>query len=96
MAKPIMIQGTMSGAGKSYLTAAICRMLRQDGHTVAPFKSQNMALNSYVTESGEEIGRAQALQAFAAGIEPSGYEPDTAQAYHRQGLAGDSKRKSAG
>lgn len=71
MAKPIMIQGTMSGAGKSYLTAAICRMLRQDGHTVAPFKSQNMALNSYVTESGEEIGRAQALQAFAAGIEPS-------------------------
>ncbi len=71
MAKAIMIQGTMSGAGKSYVTAAICRMLKQDGHSCAPFKSQNMALNSYVTPDGSEIGRAQALQAFAAGIEPS-------------------------
>lgn len=71
MAKAIMIQGTMSGAGKSYLTAAICRLLKQDGHTCAPFKSQNMALNSFVTPDGLEIGRAQALQAFAAGIEPA-------------------------
>lgn len=71
MAKVIMIQGTMSNAGKSFLTAALCRIFRQDGHRVAPFKSQNMALNSYITEDGLEIGRAQALQAEAAGITPS-------------------------
>ncbi len=70
MAKNLMIQGTMSGAGKSILTAGILRVLHQDGFKVAPFKSQNMALNSYVTRDGKEIGRAQALQAFAAGIEP--------------------------
>jgi len=70
MAKNLMIQGTMSGAGKSILTAGILRVLHQDGWKVAPFKSQNMALNSYVTRDGKEIGRAQALQAFAAGIEP--------------------------
>ncbi|MBQ8031681.1 MAG: cobyric acid synthase [Butyrivibrio sp.] len=70
MAKNLMIQGTMSGAGKSILTAGILRVLHQDGLKVAPFKSQNMALNSYVTRDGKEIGRAQALQAFAAGIEP--------------------------
>ncbi|MCQ2417383.1 MAG: cobyric acid synthase [Oscillospiraceae bacterium] len=71
MAKAIMIQGTMSGAGKSLLTAALCRIFRQDGYRTAPFKSQNMALNSYITADGLEIGRAQALQAEAAGIEPS-------------------------
>ena len=71
MAKNIMIQGTMSNVGKSFLTAALCRIFRQDGYSAAPFKSQNMALNSYVTADGMEIGRAQALQAEAAGIEPS-------------------------
>nr|WP_297708457.1 cobyric acid synthase [uncultured Butyrivibrio sp.] len=71
MAKNLMIQGTMSGAGKSILTAGILRVLRQDGYTVAPFKSQNMALNSFVTADGKEMGRAQAVQAAAAGMEPS-------------------------
>ena len=71
MTKAIMIQGTMSGVGKSLLTAALCRIFRQDGYRTAPFKSQNMALNSYITPDGLEIGRAQALQAEAAGIEPS-------------------------
>jgi adenosylcobyric acid synthase len=66
-----MIQGTMSGAGKSILTAGILRVLRQDGYCVAPFKSQNMALNSYVTREGLEMGRAQVVQAAAAGMEPS-------------------------
>lgn len=66
-----MIQGTMSGAGKSILTAGILRVLYQDGYKVAPFKSQNMALNSYVTIDGKEIGRAQALQAFASHKKPS-------------------------
>ena len=73
MTKAIMIQGTMSGVGKSLLTAALCRIFRQDGYAVAPFKSQNMALNSYITPDGLEIGRAQALQAEAAGIEPSAW-----------------------
>lgn len=70
MTKSIMIQGTMSGVGKSLLTAALCRIFRQDGYRVAPFKSQNMALNSYITQDGLEMGRAQALQAWAAGREP--------------------------
>lgn len=69
--KAIMIQGTMSNVGKSLLTAALCRIFRQDGFSTAPFKSQNMALNSFITPDGCEIGRAQALQAEAAGIEPS-------------------------
>ena len=71
MAKAIMIQGTMSNSGKSFLTAGLCRVFRQDGYRTAPFKSQNMALNSYITSEGLEIGRAQAMQAEAAGIEPT-------------------------
>lgn len=71
MARAIMIQGTMSNAGKSLICAGLCRVFRQDGFKVAPFKSQNMALNSYITTEGLEMGRAQAVQAEAAGIEPS-------------------------
>ncbi|QWT52484.1 cobyric acid synthase [Eubacterium sp. MSJ-33] len=71
MAKSIMIQGTMSNAGKSLIAAGLCRIFKQDGYKVAPFKSQNMALNSYVTNEGLEMGRAQVVQAMAAGVEPS-------------------------
>lgn len=70
-AKAIMIQGTMSNSGKSFIAAALCRIFKQDGYSAAPFKSQNMALNSYITSDGLEMGRAQAMQAEAAGIEPS-------------------------
>lgn len=66
----IMLQGTSSNAGKSVLTAALCRVLLQDGLSVAPFKAQNMALNSFVTPDGCEIGRAQAVQAAACRLEP--------------------------
>ena len=66
-----MIQGTMSNAGKSLICAALCRIFKQDGYSVAPFKSQNMALNSFITEEGLEMGRAQVVQAEAAGIKPS-------------------------
>ena len=65
-----MIQGTMSNAGKSLIAAGLCRVFKQDGYRVAPFKSQNMALNSYITEEGLEMGRAQVVQAEAAGIKP--------------------------
>jgi adenosylcobyric acid synthase len=70
LAKSIMIQGTMSNAGKSLLTAGLCRVFKQDGYSVAPFKSQNMALNSFITKDGLEMGRAQVVQAEACGIEP--------------------------
>lgn len=71
MAKAIMLQGTSSHVGKSILTTALCRIFKQDGHKVTPFKSQNMALNSYVTKDGGEMGRAQVAQAEAAGLEPT-------------------------
>ncbi|WP_346929371.1 cobyric acid synthase [Clostridium sp.] len=72
MAK-IMIQGTASSVGKSILVTALCRIFKQDGYSVCPYKSQNMSLNSYITLDGKEMGRAQVLQAYAAGLEPQVY-----------------------
>ena len=71
MAKAIMIQGTMSNAGKSLVAAGLCRVFWQDGYKVAPFKSQNMALNSFITDEGLEMGRAQVVQAEACHARPS-------------------------
>ena len=74
-ALPIMFQGTHSDAGKSVIVTAFCRIFAQDGFKTAPFKSQNMALNSYITSDGKEIGRAQGVQAEAAWIKNNRYEP---------------------
>ncbi len=71
--KNIMLLGTGSNVGKSIITAGLCRIFYQDGHSVAPFKSQNMALNSFITKDGKEMGRAQVVQAEAANIEPESY-----------------------
>ena len=90
-----MIQGTMSGAGKSLLAAGLCRIFKEDGFRTAPFKSQNMALNSYITGDGLEMGRAQVVQAEAAMTEPSVYmNPILAQTYHRHRIPGHCKRES--
>lgn len=70
MVKSLMIQGTASDAGKSIIAAGLCRILKQEGLEVVPFKSQNMALNSFITKKGDEMGRAQVVQAEAAGKEP--------------------------
>lgn len=71
--KNIMLLGTGSNVGKSIIAAGLCRVFYQDGYSVAPFKSQNMALNSYITKDGKEMGRAQVVQAEAANIEPEAF-----------------------
>lgn len=97
MAKSIMIQGTMSNVGKSLLAGGLCRVLKEDGIRVAPFKSQNMALNSFITADGLEMGRAQVMQAEAAD-DPAGslYEPDSFETDLRCRKSGNCKRRSCG
>ena len=71
--KNIMLLGTGSNVGKSIIAAGLCRIFYQDGYRVSPFKSQNMALNSYITKDGKEMGRAQVVQAEAAKVEPESF-----------------------
>ena len=84
----------MSNAGKSFLAAGLCRIFKQDGLRTAPFKSQNMALNSYITKDGLEMGRAQVMQAEAAGIEPEAAMNPILHLQH--GLPAHRKRRSQG
>ncbi len=87
--KALMVQGCTSHAGKSYLTAALCRLLADEGLRVAPFKAQNMSNNAGVTDDGRELGRAQIVQAAAARIAPAGaHEPRADQAGGRHALPG--------
>ena len=92
--RPLMLAGTGSDVGKSVVAAAFCRIFRQDGYQPAPFKAQNMALNSYATPDGLEIGRAQAVQAEAAGIpcetdmNPLLLKPQSAETPERPYVAG--------
>lgn len=85
MAKAIMVQGTMSNAGKSLLAAGLCRIFKQDGYRVAPFKSQNMALNSFITEDGLEMGRAQVMAGRGSRDRPSVLMIPPSEAYHDVG-----------
>ena len=95
MAKSLMVLGTMSSAGKSFITAGLCRIFRQDGWKTVPFKSQNMALNSYITQDGKEMGRAQVMQAEAAGVQPDArMNPDSAETHQRQRLTSHCQRRN--
>lgn len=93
----LMLQGTSSDAGKSILAAAFCRIFRQDGYDVAPFKAQNMSLNSGVTTGGDEMGRAQIVQAQAARTDPDArMNPRSAQAAFGYGFSGHRSRPASG
>ena len=94
MAKTIMIQGTCSNAGKSLLAAGICRILKEDGYRVAPFKAQNMALNSFITKDGLEMGKSPGYAGGACRIEPDcRMNPILLETYQRRGVTGDHLRR---